>query len=108
MVITSALRNGTGKSQHLAGMAVDIQFPTEFSRPSYTSGTYMSRVYELIALVSFDQFILEYGGTGPIFHLSFNSAGNRPTGTAFKLATRPSINNGPGSFLDGLHYLPAT
>ena len=107
MIITSGLRNGTGGSQHIAGMAADLQFPSEFGVQSYKLKNYMDRAKEIIAMVPYDQFILEYGSSGPIFHVSFNPNGNRPSGTSFKIATRPSLNNGQGSFLDGLHYLPS-
>lgn len=108
MALNSILRNGSGGSQHLAGMAVDIQFPHEFNTHSYKTRVYMARVQEIIALVPYDQFILEYGSSGPIFHISYNPKGNRPTGTKFKLATRLSLVNSSGSFVDGIHYLPST
>ena len=106
--LNSVLRNpGSGGSQHYAGMAVDLQFPREFNTNSYKTRTYMARVQELLALVPYDQFILEYGSTGPIFHISYNPKGNRPTGTSFKLATRLSLVNSSGSFVNGIQYLPS-
>ena len=108
MALNSILRNpGEGGSQHYAGMAVDLQFLSEYNTNSYKTRSYMDRVQELLALVPYDQFILEYGSAGPIFHISYNPNGNRPVGTSFKLATRLSLVNRPGSFVNGIHFLPS-
>ncbi len=74
MVITSGFRQGTNDSQHCLGQAVDIQFR------NLTPSQYAERASELMRLVPFDQFLLEYQTTGsgnPWLHISFNSNGNR-------------------------------
>lgn len=73
-VITSGFRpeaqarGGSGTSQHGLGQAIDIQF-TDLSNNGYAD-----RAQELLSVIPFDQFILEYQTTGtgrPWLHISF-------------------------------------
>lgn len=63
-IITSAFRKKSGSSQHNVGQAVDIQFP------GYSAADYWESAKKIRDNINFDQFILEYGGRNPWFHLS--------------------------------------
>jgi hypothetical protein len=77
VIISSGFRQESSSrstSQHATGQAVDIQFSN--LRPA----DYAARAAEVMALVPFDQFILEYqsGGSGnPWLHISFSQSSNR-------------------------------
>lgn len=91
MLFTSGFRNGSGKSQHERGQATDLQFP------NFT----WEQIYEVAVWIkdnlSFDQLILEYGGTNPWIHSSFNRAGNRLSSQYNKFGTRIA----PGNYVWG-------
>ena len=70
-IITSGFRKGTGKSQHLKGQAVDIQFPGNNDRVVHIA----EEIKKM--LPQFDQLILEYHGRAPVIHISFNQGKNR-------------------------------
>jgi hypothetical protein len=70
-LITSAFRKRNGGSQHNKGQAVDIQFP------GFTSQQYWDTALDIRDNINFDQFILEYGGINPWFHLSINPSSHR-------------------------------
>lgn len=71
LIITSGFRQGSGPSQHERGQAVDIQFR------NITKEEYWNRAQHVIKNVPFDQFILEYGGNMPWFHMSFSNTQRR-------------------------------
>jgi len=65
---------GAPKSQHIYGMACDIQYAQASKADYYT------RAQWIRDNIAYDQFILEYKTTGtgkPWHHISFNSGGNR-------------------------------
>lgn len=71
-IITSGLRKGEGKSQHLTGQAVDISFTFIDKRD------FVHRAAEIsMILPDFDYIILEYIKPMPIIHISFNKDGNK-------------------------------
>lgn len=73
-IITSAFRkpSGNGRSQHIKGQAVDIQFPR------LPADQYVHRIEEISKILpTFDQMILEYHGRNPVIHISFNVNHNR-------------------------------
>lgn len=72
-IITSGFRAGSGKSQHLKGQAVDIQFPGNESRITHIT----QEIRQL--LPAYDQMILEYHGRSPVLHISFDASKNRKT-----------------------------
>jgi len=74
--ITSGFRNRSGGSQHNKGQATDIQF-LDFHGSSNTGNLYFERAKNLRDNVNFDQFILEWFGRNPWFHVSSNPAGHR-------------------------------
>ena len=85
--INSGIRNEnstkSGLSQHCKGQAVDVQVP----------GWGYDRYWEMAQWIKdnlpYDQFIFEHSDASKLawFHLSFNRAGNRPSGTNLKVAT---------------------
>lgn len=87
MIITSGFRYGSGSSQHERGQAADVQFPTYTNKQIYDVAVWIK------GNVAFDQLILEYGGNRPWIHVSFNRAGNRPTGASNKFGTRTSAGS---------------
>ena len=87
MIITSGWRNKTGTSQHNKGQAADIQVP------GFTSQGYWNGAQWIKDNIEYDQFILEYGGRNPWFHVSTNSGGQRRTVLTMK---------GTGVFVNGL------
>ena len=71
LTITSGFRHGSGSSQHNRGQAVDIQVA------GFTTQQYWDTAIWIRDNIAYDQFILEYGGRNPWFHISFNRTGNR-------------------------------
>lgn len=69
-VISSGFRNGSGRSQHERGQALDIVFP---SRPK---SQYYNIAKTLKDKIPFDQFLLEYRGTSSAWiHVSLKKTG---------------------------------
>ena len=69
-VISSGFRNGSGRSQHERGQALDIVFP---SRPK---SQYYDIAKNLKDRIPFDQFLLEYRGTSSAWiHVSLKKTG---------------------------------
>ena len=87
ILITSGFRYGSGKSQHDRGQATDIQFPNMTWEQIYDVAAWLKDN------VPFDQLILEYGGTNPWIHSSFNRGGNRIETASNKFGTRTSPGN---------------
>jgi uncharacterized Zn-binding protein involved in type VI secretion len=87
MLITSGFRAGSSTSQHERGQACDVQFPGKSNNDLFAIAQWVR------ANIPFDQFIYEYGGNKPWFHLSFNRAGNRPTSASNKWGTRTSAGS---------------
>jgi hypothetical protein len=74
MFVTSGFRTGSGTSQHLLGMAADMQF-TGVAKKDYFEVAQWIRDN-----VSYDQLLLEYKTTGtgnPWIHISYNEGKNR-------------------------------
>ena len=72
--VTCGFRQGSGKSQHNLGMAVDMQFP------SHKKGDYFAIASWIKDNVPYDQLLLEYQTerTGnPWIHISYSGTGNR-------------------------------
>lgn len=69
--INSGFRQGSTGSQHELGKAVDIQIP------GFTTADYYDASKWVRDNIAYDQFILEFGGKKPWYHLSFNTAGLR-------------------------------
>lgn len=88
LIITSGFRPGSGPSQHERGQAVDIQFP------GISDAEYWERAQWVKDNIAYDQFILEYLGNRPWFHLSFSRSGNRR-----QVLTAAQA----GRYLSGLH-----
>lgn len=86
-LITSGFRKRNGSSQHNKGQAVDIQFP------GFTAQQYWDTAKLIRDTINFDQFILEYGGINPWYHLSIN-----PTSHRHNVLTQTS----PGTYQSGL------
>lgn len=73
MLVTSGFRTGSGKSQHLRGEAVDIQFPGVSKSEYYVIAKKLVDV-----LPVFDQLLLEYKNYGskmPWIHISLKRTG---------------------------------
>ena len=87
LLITSGFRPGSSTSQHERGQACDVQFP---GKPNSQLFTMAQWIRDNIA---YDQFIWEFGGNKPWFHLSFNRAGNRPVSASNKFGTRTSAGS---------------
>jgi hypothetical protein len=87
MLITSGFRIASGTSQHERGQAADLQYPQFPTVTTYNIAIWIRDNLE------YDQLILEYGGNRPWIHVSFNRAGNRPSGTFNKFGTRVSPGN---------------
>jgi len=87
MLITSGFRHGSSVSQHERGQACDVQFPGKSNNDLFAIAQWIR------ANIPFDQFIYEYGGNKPWFHLSFNRAGNRPSSASNKWGTRTSAGS---------------
>lgn len=87
LLITSGFRPGSSTSQHERGQACDVQFPGKPNSVLYQYAQWIR------ANIPYDQFIYEYGGNKPWFHLSFNRAGNRPTSASNKWGTRTSAGS---------------
>lgn len=85
------LGHGAAKSQHVYGMACDIQYAQASKADYYT------RAQWIRDNIPYDQFILEYKTTGtgkPWHHISFNPAGNRGQVLTFM---NDKNANGPGT-----------
>jgi hypothetical protein len=85
------LGHGAAKSQHIYGMACDIQYAQASKADYYTRAQWVRDN------VPYDQFILEYKTTGtgkPWHHISFNPAGNRGQVLTFM---NDKNANGPGT-----------
>jgi len=91
MLITSGFRYGSGKSQHDRGQAADIQYPNKTWEQIYEVAVWIRDT------LPFDQLILEYGGSNPWIHVSFNRSGNRPASASNKFGTRIA----PGNYVWG-------
>jgi hypothetical protein len=81
MIVTNAFRkvSGSGRSQHEVGQAADLQFP------NHSKSEYYDIARWIRDNVPHDQLLLEYKTFGtkmPWIHISFNKAGNRPSGGA--------------------------
>ena len=86
--INSGIRNITstappGLSQHILGQACDIQFT------GMTYANYWENAQWVKDNIPFDQFIFEHSSSTGLawFHLSFNTAGNRPLSDRTKVMT---------------------
>lgn len=74
MIVTSGFRQGSGKSQHYKGQAVDMQFP------GYKKSQYIEIAKWIQDNIPHDQLLLEYKsyGTGaPWLHVSLTKGTNR-------------------------------
>ena len=87
MIITSGFRAKSGTSQHNKGQACDIQIPG-FSSQQYWDGALWIKQE-----VQFDQYVLEYGGNNPWYHISTNNVAMRQQVLTFK---------GTGVYVNGL------
>lgn len=87
MLITSGFRSGSSTSQHERGQACDIQFPGKSNNDLFAIAQWVRDN------IPYDQFIYEYGGNKPWFHLSFNRSGNRSSGASNKFGTRTSAGS---------------
>lgn len=75
MIITSGFRTQqNGRSQHEEGKACDVQF-TDQGAGNKLSDMMWERAKWVRDNVMYDQFILEYLGNRPWFHLSYNRTG---------------------------------
>ena len=76
-IITSAFRHarGTSKSQHLKGMAADLQFPGNEENIPHIA----EEIRKL--LPAFSQLIVEYHSRNPVIHISFDK--NKLSNTVF-------------------------
>lgn len=83
MYITSGFRLARGKSQHERGQAVDVQFL------GWSKDDYWEAAKWIKNNINYDQFIYEYRGNMPWFHLSYNKNGNRPFTASNKFGTMP-------------------
>lgn len=92
ITINSGFRAGTGSSQHLKGMAVDITYGTRSTDPT----TMMSIAQWIRDNVPFDQLILEYGTAQIWTHVSFNGQGTQ----RYQILTCP--NPAANQYLPGL------
>lgn len=86
--INSGIRNKTstpppGLSQHISGQACDIQFT------GMTYANYWENAQWVKDNIPFDQFIFEHSSSTGLawFHLSYNTAGNRPASVRTKVMT---------------------
>lgn len=81
LIVTNGYRNKGGRSQHEAGMAVDIQFSDIQGSTPTSKQLIATRAKEILQLLSnFDELILEYAPSrtlSPWIHISFNIKGNR-------------------------------
>ena len=92
ITINNAFRSGSGDSQHIKGMAVDITYGTRSTDPA-TMYAIAQWIKEHIA---FDQLILEYGKNQIWTHVSFNGEGaQRPFSNPRKVMTCPRAPAGP-------------
>ena len=73
--ITSGFRNRSNGSQHNRGQATDIQFLNLHG--AGVGSAYFQRAQEYRDAGEYDQFILEWFGRNPWFHVSSNPAGHR-------------------------------
>ena len=87
LLVTSGFRTGSSTSQHEKGQACDVQFPTRTNTQLYAMAQWIRDN------IAYDQFIYEYGGNKPWFHLSFNRQGNRPVSASNKFGTRSSAGS---------------
>ena len=100
ITINSAFRSGSGGSQHLKGMAVDITYGTRSTDPA-TMYAIAQWIKEHIA---FDQLILEYGKSQIWTHVSFNGEGaQRPFTDRTKVLTCPRAPT--GGYVPGLQKI---
>ena len=97
ITINSAFRSGSGGSQHLKGMAVDITYGTRSTDPA----TMYAIAQWIKEHVAFDQLILEYGSSQIWTHVSFNGEGaQRPFTDRTKVMTCPRAPT--GGYVPGL------
>ena len=97
ITINSAFRSGSGESQHLKGMAVDITYGTRSTDPA----TMYAIAQWIKEHVAFDQLILEYGKSQIWTHVSFNGEGaQRPFTDRTKVMTCPRAPT--GGYVPGL------
>lgn len=87
LLITSGFRPGSSTSQHERGQACDVQFPGKTNTQLFAMAQWIRDN------IAYDQFIYEYGGNKPWFHLSFNRQGNRPVSASNKFGTRTSAGS---------------
>jgi uncharacterized Zn-binding protein involved in type VI secretion len=71
LIVTSGFRPGSNGSQHTKGQAADIQFA------GISDAEYWERAQWIQKNLRYDQFILEYLGNRPWFHLSWSKSGTR-------------------------------
>lgn len=85
MLLTSGFRRGSsGTSQHLLGMACDVQYP------GIPASEYYPRAQAVVRSgIPFDQFILEYGNNNPWHHISFNRGRASQRGSILTYKKRP-------------------
>jgi hypothetical protein len=95
ITINSAFRQGTGKSQHTIGMAVDITYGTRSTDPA----TMYAIAQWIKTHVAFDQLILEYGDNQIWTHISFNGEGSQ----RYQILTCPNPAN--PKYVSGLQKL---
>jgi hypothetical protein len=94
--INSGIRNKTsattGLSQHITGQAMDVQFP------GWTYARYWENAAWVKDNLPYDQFIFEHSSSTGLawYHLSYNSAGNRPVTIPTKIMTMYRNNYSPG------------
>ena len=82
MFVTNAYRNDGNKSQHEAGMAVDLQFTDIAGSIADQNAQIVPRAQAIKELLGtrFDQFLLEFKTTGsyrPWIHISYREGKNR-------------------------------
>lgn len=87
--INSGYRNNGGKSQHEAGMAVDLRFlDLPFGTGTAAQRAYYNRAKEIKELFPYDQLLLEvFGNQGPWIHISYNSDNLRRSVRTFMSST---------------------
>jgi hypothetical protein len=105
VIITNAYRNKGGKSQHEAGMAVDIQFSDINGPLSNQNSQMLKRAIDIEKLLNnnYDQFLLEYKtdrGGRPWIHISYNDNKNRKDKRTF--LNDKTASNGINNFYNPL------
>lgn len=71
LVVNSGFRQGTGRSQHYKGQAVDVSF-----KDAVTSDQFWTRAKEIKDNINYDQFIFEQN-ISIWYHISYNTEGVR-------------------------------